>query len=230
MIASPSSPGEASEVCMTIRIIAIDDHPLILKALADMLKEHPDIQLVATSNQGSQLLKLVRDKKPDIAILDLGMSNDSFDPISSVRYLHEQHPKVKVLILTGYDDGLWVRELVKAGASGYMLKSDDFSLSIPQAIRALYQGGKFFSPGITEKLIDNSFDDKLTARELSVLNLLSQGLATDSIADNLGVSEKRVRNLLVSICDKLVVDRTDGVSLRIAAINQARKQGLIPAE
>ena len=215
---------------MTIRIIAIDDHPLILKALSDMLKEHPDIQLVATSNQGSQLLKLVREKKPDIAIVDLGMSLDSFDPIYAVHTIHEQDPMVKVLILTGYDDGLWVRELIKAGASGYILKSDDFSLSIPQAIRALYQGGKFFSPGITEKLLDISYDDKLTGKEISVLNLLSQGLATDTIADNLGVSEKRVRNLLVSICDKLVVDRSEGISLRIAAINQARKLGLIPKE
>jgi DNA-binding NarL/FixJ family response regulator len=213
---------------MTIRIIAVDDHPLILKALSDMLKEHPDIQLVATSNQGSQLLRLVREKQPDVAIVDLGMPADSFDPISSVRTIHEQFPNVKVLILTGYDEGLWVRELVKAGASGYMLKSDDFSLSIPQAIRALYRGGKFFSPGIADNLLDNSLDNKLTERELSVLYLLSQGLATEAIASNLGVSEKRVRNLLVSICDKLVVDRADGISLRIAAINKARELGLIP--
>jgi DNA-binding NarL/FixJ family response regulator len=212
---------------MTIRIIAIDDHPLILKALADLLKEHPDIQLIATANQGSQLLKLVREKKPDVAIVDLGMSLDTFDPIFAVRTIHEQYPKVKVLILTGYDDGLWVRELVKAGASGYMLKSDDFSLNIPQAIRAVYQGGKFFSPGITEKLLDNSMDDKLTGKEISVLNLLSQGLSTYAIANNLGVSEKRVRNLFVSICDKLDLERTDDVSLRIAAINKARELGLI---
>ena len=215
---------------MTIRIIAIDDHPLILKALSDLLKEHPDIQLVATANQGSQLLKMVREKKPDVAIVDLGMTADSFDPISSVRTLHEQFPNVKVLILTGYDDGLWVRELVKAGASGYMLKSDDFSLSIPQAIRALYRGGKFFSPGIADNLLDNSLDNKLTERELSVLYLLSQGLSTEAIASNLGVSEKRVRNLLVSMCDKLEVNRSDGVSMRIAAINKARKLGLIPGE
>jgi DNA-binding NarL/FixJ family response regulator len=213
---------------MTIRIIAVDDHPLILKALSDMLKEHPDIQLVATSNQGSQLIRLVREKQPDVAIVDLGMPADSFDPISSVRTIHEQFPNVKVLILTGYDEGLWVRELVKAGASGYMLKSDDFSLSIPQAIRALYQGGKFFSPGIADNLLDNSLDNTLTERELSVLYLLSQGLATEAIANKLGVSEKRVRNLLVSICDKLVVDRTGGISLRIAAINKARELGLIP--
>ena len=215
---------------MTIRIIAIDDHPLILKAITDLLKDHPDIQLVATSNKGSELLKLVHDKKPDVAIVDLGMSLDSFDPIYAVRTIHEQYPKVKVLILTGYDEGLWVRELVNAGASGYMLKSDDFSLNIPQAIRAVYQGGKFFSPGVTEKLLDNSLYGKLTGSEISVLNLLSQGLSTNAIANSLGVSEKRVRNLLVSICDKLVVDRTPGVSLRIAAINKARELGLIPKE
>ena len=214
---------------MVIRVIAVDDHHLILKAISDLLKEYPDIKLVATSNQGSQLLKLVRDNKPDVAIVDLGMTADTFDPISSVRTLHDQYPNVKVLILTGYDDGLWVRELVKAGASGYMLKSDDFSLSIPQAIRALYQGYKFFSPGVADKIVDNDLD-KLTARELSVINLLSQGLATEAIAKNLGVSEKRVRNVLVIICDKLAVDKAEGVSPRVTAINKARELGLIPRQ
>ncbi len=214
---------------MTIRVIAVDDHHLILKALSDLLRDYPGIQLVATSNQGSQLLNLVKDHHPDVAIVDIGMTGDTFDPISSVRTLHERYPNVKVLILTGYDDGLWARELVKAGASGYMLKSDDFSLSIPQAVRALSQGGKFFSPGVADKLVDNDLD-KLTPRELSVLILLSQGLATDAIARNLGVSEKRVRNVLVMICDKLAVDRNEGISLRVAAIRKAREMGLIPRE
>jgi DNA-binding NarL/FixJ family response regulator len=214
---------------MTIRVVAIDDHHLILKALSDLLRDISDIHLVATSNQGSQLLNMVKDHNPDIAIVDIGMTGDSFDPISSVRTLHERYPNVKVLILTGYDDGLWARELVKAGASGYMLKSDDFSLSIPQAVRALTQGGKFFSPSVADKLVENDLD-KLTPRELSVLNLLSQGLATEAIAHNLGVSEKRVRNVLVMICDKLAVDRTEGISLRVAAIRRGREMGLIPKE
>ena len=72
--------------------------------------------------------------------------------------------------------------------------------------------------------------DKLTPRELSVLNLLSQGLSTDMIAKNLGVSEKRVRNVFVIICDKLAVDKADGVTLRVAAINKGRELGLIPKE
>ncbi|MDD5367590.1 MAG: response regulator transcription factor [Anaerolineaceae bacterium] len=212
---------------MTIRVIAVDDHHLILRALSDLLNEYSDIQLVATSNHGSQLLNLVKDHNPDIAIVDLGMSGDSFNPISSVRTLHEQFPNVKILVLTGYDDGLWVRELVKAGASGYMLKSDDFSLNIPQAIRALCMGRKFFSPGVADKFVEYDID-KLTPRELSVLHLLSQGLATDIIASNLGVTEKRVRNVLVIICDKLAVDKAEGFSPRVAAINKARELGLIP--
>ena len=214
---------------MTIRVIAVDDHHLILKALSDLLRDYSDIQLVATSNQGSQLLNMVKNHNPDVAIVDIGMTADSFDPISSVRTVHERYPNVKVLILTGYDDGLWARELVKAGASGYMLKSDDFSLSVPQAIRAITQGGKFFSPGVADKLVENDLD-KLTPRELSVLNLLAQGLATEAIAHNLGVSEKRVRNVLVMICDKLAVDRTEGISLRVATIRKAREMGLIPKE
>ncbi len=214
---------------MPIRVIAIDDHPLILKAITDLLKEHPDIQMAATSTQGSHLLKLVREHRPDVAIVDLGMSGDPFDPISAVRQVHEECPATKVMVLTGYDDGMWMRELVKAGASGYMLKSDDFSLSIPTAIRALALGRKFFSPGVTDKLIDNDMD-RLTPRELSVLNLLAQGLATAAIAQNLGVSEKRVRNLLVIICDKLAIDRAEGIAPRVAAIKKAREMGLIPKE
>jgi DNA-binding NarL/FixJ family response regulator len=213
-----------------IRIIAVDDHPLILKALENLISEHDDIQLVATANHGSKLIGLVRDHQPDIAIVDLGMSTGHFDPISTIKNLKEQFPKVKVLVLTSYDDGLWVRELVDVGASGYMLKSDDFSLGIVQAIRALYEGGKFFSPQIAEKLIDNDeVQIKLTQREKSVLLMLSDGKSTETIANSLGVSEKRIRNLLVTICDKLEIERNSGISLRIAAINKARKLGLLPS-
>ncbi len=75
---------------MTIRVLAVDDHHLILKALSDLLKEYSDIELVAISNQGSQLLKLIRDNKPDVAIVDLGMIGESFNPISTVKNFREQ--------------------------------------------------------------------------------------------------------------------------------------------
>lgn len=214
---------------MTIRVIAVDDHPLILKAITDLLKDFPDIRMLATTTQGSQMLSLVREHHPDVAIVDLAMAGDAFDPISAVKTLHEQFPDIKVLVLTGYDDGLWVRELVKAGASGYMLKSDDLSLNIPQAIRALQQGLRFFSPGVTDKLIDQDADH-LTQRELSVLNLMAKGLSTGAIAQNLGISDKRIRNILVIICDKLGIERTGEFAPRISVINKARELGILPKE
>jgi len=213
---------------MTIRVVAVDDHPLILRALNDLLYEHDDMQLVATCNHGSKLTGLVWEHKPNVAIVDLGMSSGIFDPISTIRNLTEQFPGLKVLVLTGYDDGQYVRELVNAGVSGYILKSDDFSLSLPQAIRAVHEGGKFFSPKIAGKLVaDESPKIKLTLRETSVLNLLAQGVSTAAIAGQLGVTVKRVRDVLVTICDKLEVDRGSDVSLRISAINKARTLGLL---
>jgi len=213
-----------------IRIIAIDDHPLILMALQSLINQQDDLKLVATANHGSKLIGLVRDYRPDVAIVDLGMSTGDFDPISSLNNLKEQFPNVKILVLTSYDDGLWVRALVDVGVSGYMLKSDDFSLGIVQAIRAVSAGGKFFSPQIMEKLLDNNSEAqiKLTQREKSILLLLSQGKSTEVIANSLGVSEKRIRNLLVPIFDKLGVDSSSGSSMRIAAVNKARKLGLLP--
>jgi DNA-binding NarL/FixJ family response regulator len=91
-------------------------------------------------------------------------------------------------------------------------------------------GGKFFSPEIMEKLLDNNNEAqiKLTQREKSILLLLSQGKSTEIIANSLGVSEKRIRNLLVPIFDKLEIDSSSGSSMRIAAVNKARKLGLLP--
>lgn len=213
-----------------IRIIALDDHPLILKALKDLISEQDDMRLVATTNHGSKLLGLIREHQPDIAIVDLGMSTGIFDPISSIKNIIEQFPQVKVLILTSYDDGFWARTLMDVGASGYILKSDDFSLNIVQAILSLAAGGKFCSPQITEKLlhIADKAKPKLTHREESILLLLSQGKSTTIIAETLGISEKRVRNLLGPLCDKLRIERSGNISLRIAAINKARELGLLP--
>jgi DNA-binding NarL/FixJ family response regulator len=154
------------------------------------------------------------------------MRGEPFDPIATVQTLHDQFPRMKVIILTGEEDGLWARELVKAGAWGYILKSDDFSLNIPQAIRAIYKGGNFFSPDIAVKIKEPE-TVLLTPRETSIVNLLSQGLSNDLIGKNLGISEKRVRNLLVTIADKFNLERGNGFSLRVAIVNKARNLGLI---
>ncbi len=211
-----------------IHIVAVDDHPLILIGLESLIGKHDDMRLVATSNHGSMLLDLVSECQPDIAIVDLGMKTGMFDPIFTICAVKKQFPNTKVLVLTNYDEGIWVRALVDVGISGYMLKSDDFSEEIVRAIRALHNGGQFFSPKITALLLNNKDQIKLTDSERSILLLLAEGEPTEVIADHLGLSEKRIRNLLVTIFDKLGIERSNGISQRIMAVNKARKLGLLP--
>ena len=89
---------------MPIRVIAIDDHPLMLKAVVDELSAKPDIEVVGTANHGSKLMALVREKLPDVVILDIGMSTGVFDPIFAVKSVLQVFPQVHFLILTGYDN------------------------------------------------------------------------------------------------------------------------------
>ena len=125
---------------MPIRVIAIEDHPLMLKIVVDELDAMPDIKVVGTADHGSKLMALVREKSPDVVVLDIGMSTGVFDPISAVRNVLQTFPQVHFLILTGNDNRTYIQELVAAGALGYILKSDDISLSLPLTVRAVSNG------------------------------------------------------------------------------------------
>src|SRR3989304_1986193 len=131
-----------------IRVIAIDDHELILSAIAEELSKQHDIELVGTADHGSQLHDLVREKSPDVVLLDLGMTGEVFDPISAVKTLLQEHPKVHVLILTGFLEPAYIQYLIEAGASGYIFKNDKFSGSLSQAIRTVFDGEQFYSPSV----------------------------------------------------------------------------------
>ena len=167
---------------MPIRVIAIEDHPLILKAVVDKLEAAPDIKVVGTANHGSKLLALVREKLPDVVILDLGMSTGVFDPIFAVKSVLQVFPLIHFLILTGYDNRIYVQEMVAAGAQGYILKSDDLSLSLPLAVRAVSKGERFYSPAVMDHLLTSSQKDILNGQELAVFRLVAQGLDNQGIA------------------------------------------------
>jgi two-component system response regulator NreC len=215
---------------MSIKVIIIDDHPLILRAVVEDLDSQPDIQVVGTASHGTELFRLAREKSPDVVILDLGMSEGPFEPVTAVRSFIDAYPGIKVLILTGYDDDLYVRELIDAGAQGYVLKSDDISLQLPEGIRTVHKGQRFYTPAVLEKLFTTDSIEVLSDQELAILRLASQGLTNSAIADTQGVSEKRVRNIMSNIYQKLNVGEGMGVNPRIAAINKARDLGLIPKD
>ena len=209
-----------------IRVVAVDDHPLVLKAIVQELENCEDITVVGTAPHGSEVHRLVRETSPDVVVLDLGMSSGVFEPANAVKTLRSEHPDVKVLVLTGYDDAAWVRRLIEAGASGYVLKSDDLSLCLGEGVRELYQGHRFYSPAVAEKFIQTE-KTSITGQELSVLKLVAQGLSNNQISHELGLSSKTIANHLYNIYRKFDIPADGGVNQRIVAINAARDAGLL---
>ena len=212
-----------------IKVLVIEDHHLMLQAVVDQLESEPDIVIVGTSNKGSLVHKMVRTTSPDVVVLDLGMSTEVFEPISAVRQLQQNHPKVQILVLTGYDDPLYMREITKAGARGYLLKSDDFSLNLPQAVRAVYKGHHHYSSAVVDKLLSGDNDQyDFTEQELTVIRLLAKGFVNERIGDALGVSERRIRNVLTGVYAKMGIQDEAGVNPRVAAVVKAREMGVLP--
>jgi len=103
---------------MPIRVAVVEDYPLMLQAVVRDLEAHEDIAVVGTAVHGAELHRLVRETFPDVVILDLGFAAGGFEPVSAVRALRQRHPRVQVLVLTAYDNAVWVRELLAAGVRG----------------------------------------------------------------------------------------------------------------
>ena len=211
-----------------IRVIAIDDHELILSAISEELSKQQDIELVGTADHGSQLHTLVREKSPDVVLLDLGMAGEEFDPIVAVKTLLRGHPEVRVVILTGELEPAYVKYLVDAGAKGYIFKNDKFSGSLSQAIRIVFNGEHFYSPSVLKILFGKVKEiPKLTDQELQVLQLVAEGYQNNRIAETLSLSEKRVRNILTDIYQKIGIEEAGDINMRVALINKVRELGLL---
>jgi len=214
-----------------IKVLVIEDHHLMLQAVVDQLESEADIEIVGTSNKGSKVHQLVRAVAPDVVVLDLGMSSEVFEPISAVRQLRQDHPYVQILVLTGYDDPVYMREITKDGARGYLLKSDDLSINLPQAVRAVYGGQHHYSSAVVDKLLSGEGEQHdFTNQELTVIRLLAKGLVNEKIGEALGVSERRVRNILTSVYAKMRIQDEEGVNIRVTAILKAKEMGLLPEE
>lgn len=211
-----------------IRVIAIDDHPLILKMVSEEIDRAGDMQIVGTDSHGSKLHTLVREASPDVVILDLSMSNGIFEPVSAVQQLLQEHPEIKVLILTGNDSPAYIRDLIEGGAMGYVFKFEDLSLELPKAVRTIFSGQRFYSPAVTNILLSESKQPGLefSERELQILRLVAEGLQSEQIAEIAGVSGKYVRTVLSGVYDKLGL--RGEVNQRVAAVNKARELGLLP--
>jgi DNA-binding NarL/FixJ family response regulator len=214
---------------VTIRVAIIEDHPLVLESVTSRLDDEKDIQVVGTATHGAELFNLVRDTSPDVVVLDLGMSTGGqYEPLTAVKTLRQTHPEVQVLVFTGYDEGVWVRGLIEAGAMGYVLKSDGLGLLLPEAVRELHAGRRFYSPSVSDKFFASESANLLTDAQVAVLRLAAHGYSNASIGQKMGISEKTVCNYLSAIYGRMGIRNDPEINRRVMAINKARDLGILP--
>ena len=191
-----------------IRVAVVDDHPHVAIALRALLDGAPDIQLVAESRRGSDVVALVRRTRPDVLLLDLFIEPE-FDALSAVRNLRAGFPDLKVCLLSAYLEPTRVRALLQAGVYGYILKDDDYASRIDTIIRDLADGRLYLSPQAYEALAEatraEEIEQPLSEREIEILRLAKRGLPNPQIAQALHISPGTVRNHLSTIYEKLDV-------------------------
>jgi DNA-binding NarL/FixJ family response regulator len=208
-----------------IRVVLVDDHPVVLGGLRALLESLPDFDVVGTATDGEAGVREVVLTKPDVVLMDIRMPG--IDGLEATRRIRESASGVAVLVLTMFDDDDTVFGAMRAGAQGYLLKGAD-QAEIDRAIRAVVAGEAIFSPGVAQRVLGyfaapppvaDPFPE-LTAREREVLDLMAAGERNQVIADQLFLSPKTVANHISSIFVKLAV------ADRSAAIVRARRGGL----
>jgi DNA-binding NarL/FixJ family response regulator len=194
-----------------IRILTVDDHPLLREGIAALVNAEPDMELVAEASNGEEAIKQFRLHHPDITLMDIQMPNmNGTEAISRIR---SEFPNAKIIVLSTYSGDVQVLRAIKAGARGYIVKGY-VHRELLEAIRSVHAGHKRIPPDIAAELAEHAADDALTAREIDVLRLIAAGNANKQIADKLSIEETTVKSHIASILSKLGAnDRTHAVTI-----------------
>ena len=209
-----------------IRLLIVDDHPVVREGLAAMLSTQRDFTVVGEADDGQQALDRYEQLQPDVTLMDLEMPG--MDGPEALRRIRAAHPEARVLVLTAYDTDERILDAVQAGAQGYLLKGAPRE-ELFRAIRVVNQGGSLLEPVVAHKLLGRVGQllsheqpaDQLTERELEVLQLLVKGARNKEIANALFVTERTVKFHTSIIFQKL------GVTNRSEAITAALQRRLV---
>jgi DNA-binding NarL/FixJ family response regulator len=204
-----------------IRILSVDDHPLVRQGIVGLVAVQPDMGVVAEASNGREAIQQFRAHRPDITLMDLQMPEMSgLDALIAIR---GEFPEARIIVLTTYRGDVQVQRALKAGARGYLLK-DTLHRELLETIRAVHAGKKSVSAEVAFQLAEHATDDALTPAEIRVLRLIAAGHANKEIAAQLSISEETVKGQVRSILSKLEAkDRTHAATIGL-------KRGIIDLE
>lgn len=210
-----------------IRILIVDDHPVVRQGLRSLLAGHSDLAIIGEAEDGAEVLPFLSKHPIDVILLDIQMKGQS--GIEVARRVRAVYPDIKIIVLTTYDDESLLREAMEAGVHGYLLKSISHE-TLPDSIRAVMQGQKLLSPKLVSSVVDQyqklaqsqaQKDAGLTPDELRVLSAIAEGASNKELSEKFFWSEATVKRRVQEIVEKM------GASNRTQAIAEALRKGWI---
>ncbi|MEG9438560.1 response regulator transcription factor [Edaphobacter sp. HDX4] len=201
-----------------IRILAVDDHPIVREGIAALIAIQPDMILVGEASDGREAIQQFRTHQPDLTLMDVQMPEmNGLDALMAIR---GEFPDAKIVMLTTYKSDIQIVRALKAGAQGYLLKNA-LHKELLATIRAAHAGRKTVSPEVSLEIVEHATDESLTPAEINVLRLIAKGSANKEIADQLSTTEESVKSRVKNILSKL------GANDRTHAATIALKRGII---
>jgi DNA-binding NarL/FixJ family response regulator len=201
-----------------IKVLSVDDHPLLREGIAVLVNAESDMKLVAEAFNGQDAIEKFRLHRPDVTLMDLQMP--AMNGIEAIIGIRCEFPNARIIVLTTYAGDVQVLRALKAGARGYILKGH-VRRELLDTIRAVHAGQKRIPPEVAAELAEHAAEDDLSSREIEVLRLIAAGNANKEIAAQLSVAEETVKSHVTSILGKL------GANDRTHAVTIGLKRGII---